>query len=103
MTPQGLVVEAGMLCRENDEGDDGDFTGTSLQVVVQSGESLYEDIASLVTELIAPSSEEEQSLVQVEIDVAVEMTVDKIENLNNQINFLQFLPVTFYLLFVYLV
>ena len=103
MTPQGLVVEAGMLCRENDEGDDGDFTGTSLQVVVQSGESLYEDIASLVTELIAPSSEEEQGLVQVEIDVAVEMSVDKIENLNNQINFLQFLPVTFYLLFVYLV
>ena len=83
-----------MLCRENDEGDDGDFTGTSLQVVVQSGESLYEDITSLVTELIAPSSEEEQGLVQVEVDVAVEMSVDKIENLNNQIKFLKFLSVT---------
>ena len=85
MTPQGLVVEAGMLCRENDEGDDGDFTGTSLQVVVQSGESLYEDIASLVTELITPGSEEEQSLVQIEVDVTMEMSVDEIENLNNQI------------------
>ena len=85
MAPQRLVVKAGVLGRENNEGDNGDFTGTSLQVVVQSRESLYEDIASLVTELITPGSEEEQSLVQVEVDVTVEMTVDKIQNLNKLI------------------
>ena len=84
MAPQRLVVKAGVLGRENNEGDDGDFTGTSLQVVVQSGERLYEDITSLVTELITARSEEEQSLVQIEVDVTVEMSVDEIENLNNQ-------------------
>ena len=30
VTPEGLVVKASVLCRVNDEGDDGDFTGTSL-------------------------------------------------------------------------
>ena len=85
VTPQRLVVKARVLCGENDEGDDGDLTGTSLQVVVQSGEGLDEDISSLVTELVPPGSEEEQSLVQIEVDVTVEMAVDEIENLNNQI------------------
>ena len=81
MAPQRLVVKAGVLGRENNEGDDGDFTGTSLQVVVEPGERLYEDITSLVTELITARSEEEQGLVQIEVDVTMEMTVDEIENL----------------------
>ena len=84
VTPQRLVVEAGVLCGENDEGDDGDVTGTSLQVVVQPSEGLYEDITALIAELIAACSEEEQSLVQIEVDVTMEMSVDKIENLNNK-------------------
>ena len=84
MTPERLVVKAGVLGGENDEGDDGDFTGTSLQVVVQSGESLYEDITSLVTEFITARSEEEQGPVQIEVDVTMEMSVDEIENLNNR-------------------
>ena len=70
-----------MLCGENDEGDDGDVTGAGLQVVVQSGERLNEDVPSLITELIAAGSEEEQRLVQIEVDVTVEMSVDKIKNL----------------------
>ena len=74
-----------MLGGENDEGDDGDFTGTSLQVVVQPGQGLDEDVPPLVAELVAPGSEEEQSLVQVEVDVTVEMAVDKIENLNKEL------------------
>ena len=84
MTLQRLVVEAGVLGGENDEGDDGNFTGTSLQVMVEPGERLYEDITSLVTELITARSEEEQGLVQIEVDVTMEMSVDEIENLNNQ-------------------
>ena len=59
MTPERLVVKAGVLCWENDEGDDGDVTGTSLQIVIESGERLYEDITALVTELISPRREEE--------------------------------------------
>ena len=85
VAPQRLVVEAAVLGREDDEGDDGDVTGAGLEEVIESCQGLDEKVSTLVTELVSPCCEEEQSLVQVEVDVTVEMTVDKIQNLNKLI------------------
>ena len=41
---------------------------------------LDEHIASLVAELVPPGREEQEGLVQVEVEVAVEVTVDKIHD-----------------------
>ena len=49
--------------------------------MVEPGQSLYEDIRAFVAELVTAGREEEQSFLEVEVDVPVEMTVDEVEYL----------------------
>ena len=58
MTLQGLVVEARVLGREDDEGDHRDVAVAGLEVVIEPRQSLDEHVPALVTELISPSREE---------------------------------------------
>ena len=81
MAPQRLVVEAAVLGWEDDEGDDSDVTGTGLKEMIESCQGLDEKVSALVAELVATCREEEQSLLEVEVDVSVEMSVDKVEDL----------------------
>ena len=81
MPLQSLIIKTAVFRRENNEGDDSDVTTARLEELVKSCKSLNEKISTFVTELVTAGSEEEQSFLEVEVDVAVEMTVDEVEYL----------------------
>ena len=78
---QRFIVETGVLGGENDESNDSDIASTLLHVVVQPRQSLDEDVASLVSELVSPRGEEQKSLVKVKVDVTMEVAVDEFHDL----------------------
>lgn len=55
---------------ENEESDHGQVGPRRFQVVVQSGQSFYEDIGTLVPEFVSTSDEKVQGFVQVEVVVS---------------------------------
>ena len=80
MTLQGLVVEASVLGREDDEGDHRDVTVAGLEVVIEPRQSLNEHVPALVTKLVSPSREEQQSFVKVKVEMTVKVSVDKVHD-----------------------
>ena len=81
MPLQSLIIKTAVFRWENNEGDDSDVTAARLEELVKSCKSLNEKISTFVTELVTAGSEEEQSFLEVEVDVPVEMTVDEVEYL----------------------
>merc|ERR1740137_374090 len=81
MSFQRLNIKACVFGRKNDESYDCYITTTSFEVVVEPCKGLNENISTFIAKLIAASSEEEQSLVQIKVNVSMEMPMDKLHNL----------------------
>ena len=75
---ESLDGERGRLGRQDDEGDDGHVRTSSLQAVVQTRQGLDEHVNALVTVLVTSCGEKVQSLVGIEVIVAIEVTADKV-------------------------
>ena len=80
MTLQGLVVEARVFGREDDERDHCDVAVAGLEVVIEPRQSLNEHVTALVTELISSSCEEQQSFIKVKVEMAMKVSVDKVHD-----------------------
>ncbi|KAI6772502.1 hypothetical protein HG530_003460 [Fusarium avenaceum] len=81
LTLECLNSERSGLSRHDDESHHCQLATSSLETVVESCQRLDEHVNTLIPELITTGSEEVQCVVDVEIEVTVEMTSNKIVNL----------------------
>ena len=77
MASQRLHVEVVGFGGEDEEGHHRDVGMGGLQVVVESGQGLDEDVGTFVAEFVATGDEEVEGLVEVEVVVAVEVAADE--------------------------
>lgn len=81
LTLERLNCQGRGLSGHDNEGDHSHLRTRLLEPVVQAGERLDKHVDTLIPVLVATGSEEVESIVEVEIIVAVEMTANKVVNL----------------------